>query len=112
MQYATVFTLFITLPLLFGCDSAERCVPAYEFVDAPPSHWTMSPDDAVLVATEYCVRDGIELAAHSKPRITCDFLDGDRFWCILYDGLTRIPGDHFILLINDETGAVEYVAGE
>ncbi|MFG0254076.1 MAG: hypothetical protein ACF787_03100 [Rhodopirellula sp. JB053] len=111
MHNAIAFTLLISISLGVGCKT-ERPIPHYDLVDGPPSNWAMSADDAVLAATDYCVRDGIDLSVHSSPRIVCDSLDGDRFWCIAYDGFTRIPGDHFMLLINDETGAVEYVAGE
>ncbi|TWU05414.1 hypothetical protein [Allorhodopirellula heiligendammensis] len=112
MHYAIVLIVLVSIPFAFGCNRDKRSVPAYDLVEGPPSNWAMSPDDAVLAATDYCVHDGIDLSVHSTPRISCDSLDGERFWCILYDGFSRIPGDHFMLMINDETGDVECIAGE
>jgi len=112
MQNALVFTFLLCVPMLSGCDAPGRSVPAYDLVEGPCSSWSMSPDDVVLTATEYCDRKNINLSAYSVPRMTCDSLDGERFWSILYDGLTRTPGDHFMLLLNDETGVVEYIPGE
>ena len=112
MQYALALTLLLCIPMLPGCDASPRSVQEYNLVEGPPSGWSMSPDDAILAAMEFCEREGIDLSAHNVPRMTCNTLDRDRLWCILYDGRRRIPGDHFMLLLNDDTGAVEYVPGE
>ncbi len=104
---AIIFVILIALSL--GC---SRSVPPYDLVEGPKEKWTMSPDNAVLAATEYCEVNEIDLTIYTVPRVGCDSLDGERYWSLLYDGFSRIDGDHFMLLINDETGAIEYVAGE
>lgn len=106
------YAFLICSVLVFGCNRTERSVPAYDLVEGTPANWTMSPDEAVLAATNFCERDGINLSAYDTPRIVCDSLDGSRFWCLLYDGVAQIPGNHFMLLLNDETGEVEFVPGE
>jgi hypothetical protein len=95
-----------------GCTRKEADVPTYQLVDGTPPFWTMTPDDVAIVATRYCENGGIELAQREMPSIGHDTLDGERYWSVLYHGLTRIPGDHFMLLINDATGVIEYVPGE
>ncbi|WP_442511701.1 hypothetical protein SH528x_003412 [Novipirellula sp. SH528] len=107
---AVVFLIAILLS--FGCSPAQRTIPQYDLVDIVPESWTMSPDEAVLAATEYCAANQIDLSRHGIPRLGCDSLDGERLWSFLYDGVTQMVGNHFMLLLNDETGAIEYVAGE
>ena len=104
----SVVCLFVAM---IGCDQRPR-VPAYQFVDDVPVLTSRSADDAILLATDYCKQNDIDLHQREMPVMTYDTLDGVGYWCVLYHGLTRIPGDHFMLLIVDETGEIEYVPGE
>ncbi|MDM4015149.1 hypothetical protein [Roseiconus lacunae] len=105
-----------TIPVLFllastiGCERRPR-IPTYQLVDNVPILTSRTADDAILLASDYCEENGIDLRQREMPAISYDTLDGVGYWCVLYHGLTRKPGDHFMLLIRDTTGEIEYVPG-
>ena len=103
--------IFALLVASIGCDRSPR-VPPYQFIDDAPIFTSRSADDAILLATDYCKRNGIKLENRRMPVMSYDSLDGVGYWCVLYHGMTRTPGDHFMLLIEDASGEIEYVPGE
>ncbi len=98
--------------LTLGCTNEVKTTPSFSLSTPAPVEWDMSPTDAVNVATQYAADNGISLDAYDEPRVSGDVFEGERFWAVLYDGKTRMPGNHFMLLINDDTRAIEYVPGE
>lgn len=109
MQRLTLLILGV-LAAMIGCDRRPP-VPTYQTVDDAPIFATRSADDAILLAADYCKQNGIDLRHREMPVMSYDTLDGVGYWCVLYHGLTRVPGDHFMLLITDGTGEIEYVPG-
>ena len=104
------FTILCLLVAVIGCGQRPR-IPTYQFVDDVPIFTSRSADDAILLANDYCEENGIDLSQREMPVMSYDALDGVGYWCVLYHGLTRIPGDHFMLLIQDASGEIEYVPG-
>ncbi len=98
--------------LTLGCTSKIDSPPAYSLSTPAPVDWDMSPTDAVNIATRYATDNRIPLGEYGVPGISTEILRGERIWAVLYFGKSRIIGDHFMLLINDDTRAVEYVPGE
>jgi hypothetical protein len=98
--------------LTLGCRNEVKTTPSFSLSAPAPVDWDMSPTDAVNVATRYAADNDIPLDAYDEPSVSGDVFEGDRFWAVLYQGKTRMPGNHFMLLINDETRTVEYIPGE
>lgn len=109
----TVLNLIATCCFaILGCASESERPPSFSLSSPAPRDWDMSPADAVLAAMRFASANEIPLSEYGEPRVSSDVFEGDRFWAVLYDGKSRIPGDHFMLLINDTTKAIEYIPGE
>ena len=110
----TRIAILVTVLHLLGCgpDTLSPRTPVFDLVEPVPDGYNLAADEAVRAANSYCRNEGISLPAYETPSVSCDSLDGDRFWAILYQGVTPIPGNHFMLLLNDATREIEYVAGE
>lgn len=94
-----------------GCEGNAR-VPPYQLIDGVPLLTSRSADNAILLATDFCKQNSINLDNRGMPVMSYDSLDGVGYWFVLYRGLTRTPGDHFMLVITDTTGEIEFVPGE
>ena len=113
MAFRTTMLVMLMVLMSCGCsDPVDRTIASFDLVGDVPDHWTLAVDDVIDTSTKYCSRKRIDLSNYQIPSISCDTLDGDRFWAILYQGVTPMPGNHFMLLLNDATLEIEYVAGE
>ncbi len=112
MYQTNLKLLAICCVVLVGCANEAGTFPRFSLPTPAPKDWDMSPTDAVVVAMRYTADNEIPLREYGVPRVSSDVFEGERFWAVLYSGRFRIPGDHFMLLINDATKAVEYLPGE
>ncbi|TWU05384.1 hypothetical protein Poly21_57130 [Allorhodopirellula heiligendammensis] len=113
MAVHTPLLVSFVIATLCGCSgTVDRSIASYDLVGDVPRHWSLTVDAAIDTSTAYCSRNGIDLSRYQIPSVSCDTLDGDRFWAILYQGVTPMPGNYIMLLLNDDTLEIEYVAGE
>jgi hypothetical protein len=64
-------------------------------------------DAAIERAAEAARRAGRRLEDYDEPRV--DLVDGD--WQITFSGTVPLPGNHFLVIVNDSTGAAALFAG-
>lgn len=91
----------------------SKPIPEFEMLDPVPVGWRMTPEEVVSAATSYC--EGLSMTDHIRqgpPTVIVDEFEGQRYWSLGYHKNSRMPGDHFGLLINDATGMIEYEPGE
>lgn len=102
--------MMVAVLILSGCSPPPAI--QYDMVDEVPIDWNLTPQQVTVAATEYCERTGVDCARLGPPSIVVDIQDGQRFWCLGYHANSRVHGDHFMLIVNDHTGAIEWVGGE
>lgn len=111
MNFTASIIRITMLLCCLGCND-PRPIPPYDIIDVVPVGWRMTPDEVVLAATSYC--ENVGMTAHIRlgpPTIVVDEYEGQRFWSLGYHQHSKMPGDHFSILINDSTGEIEYEPG-
>jgi hypothetical protein len=68
--------------------------------------------EAVRIAGEAAVKHGYRLADYEEPQAHYEFTHKDRTWVIFYVGKVRLPGNHFLVWVDDRTGEVRVVGGK
>ena len=67
----------------------------------------MDEKAAIEKAREASRQKGRDLENYDEP--SADFVAGE--WQVAFSGKVRAPGNHFLVMINDETGEVTLIAG-
>ena len=67
----------------------------------------MDEQTAVSRARDLATREGWGLDRYTQP--SAEFVDGD--WLIGFYGKTALPGNHFVVVVDDATGACRIIAG-
>ena len=71
----------------------------------------MSKPDAIRLAKEAAMKDGINLSDYQRPEAR--YGADDRTWFVFFDGRGRIRavGSHFGVYIDDQTGESRVIRG-
>lgn len=67
----------------------------------------MDEKAAIERAREASREKGRDLENYDEP--SAEFVGGD--WQIAFSGKVRAPGNHFLVIVNDDTGDVTIIAG-
>lgn len=67
----------------------------------------MDESAAIKRAGEAARREGRILERYDKP--SADFVGGE--WQVAFSGKIRAPGNHFLVIINDDTGDAVIIPG-
>ncbi|MDA8099259.1 MAG: hypothetical protein M0042_06505 [Nitrospiraceae bacterium] len=72
----------------------------------------LSPEQAISLANQEAVRKGFDLSQYEKPRADYEILKKDKTWTVSYEGKKKLPGNHFLVWVNDQTGECKLMPGE
>jgi len=72
----------------------------------------MSQAEVVRIAAGAATKYGYRLADYKDPQAHYEFTRKDRTWSVFYEGKVPMPGHHFLVWVNDRTGAARVVPGE
>lgn len=67
---------------------------------------------AKAAAERAAQREKYELSKFEKPEIKRDTMDGKAGWMFYYEGKEKLPGNHFMVWIDSETGKPLVLHGE
>lgn len=67
----------------------------------------MDKGAAIERAGEAARREGRKLEGYDEP--SADFAGGE--WQIAFSGKIRAPGNHFLVIVNDDTGEAVVIPG-
>jgi hypothetical protein len=101
------FGLFAALVALGGCSTA-RNVPV---ASAKPKEARLSAAEAVRIAREAAVKHGSDLRLYEEPTAHFDFTDDMGLWIVLFDGKVVRPGNHLMVVVDDQMGKPRVVPG-
>jgi len=91
------------MSLAFSCKSAAA---------SPHKKPTMTKADVVAIANAEASRQGYDLEEYETPRAEYEFTANDQTWSVFYEGKEKVPGNHFLIIINDRTGNCQLMRGE
>ena len=68
--------------------------------------------EAVRIAAEAASKNGYRLADYNAPQVHYEFTRKDKTWSVFYDGKVPMPGHHFLVWVDDQTGTARVMPGE
>jgi hypothetical protein len=101
------FGLLAALLALAGCSTAHT-VPV---ASAKPKEARLSAAEATRIAKEAAVKHGSDLSTYEEPTAHFDFTDDMGLWIVLFDGKVARPGNHLMVVVDDQTGKASVVPG-
>ncbi len=80
--------------------------------DAKADGARLSQAQVVRIAAEAATKHGYRLADYKDPEAHYQFTRKDKTWNVFYDGKVPTPGNHFLVEIDDQTGAARVMPGD
>jgi hypothetical protein len=71
----------------------------------------MTQPEVVRVAGQAGEAVGYSLTHYKEPEAHFEFTDKDRTWSVFYEGRELLPGNHFLVVIDDRTKATKVIDG-
>ena len=96
-----------TAALLVGCAPYFKPVVS----ETEPHIARLSTAEAIHIAKQAAERAGSTLSRYKEPEAYFEFSRKNRHWFIFFDGKEAIPGNHFGVDIDDQTGATWIMPG-
>jgi hypothetical protein len=66
--------------------------------------------EVVRIALEVATKRGYRLSDYKDPQVHYEFTR--KTWSVFYDGKVPLPGHHFLVWVDDQTGAARVMPGE
>jgi len=67
--------------------------------------------EAIDIAREAAEREGRNLSEYKEPVARYEFVYKDKTWDVFFDGKVPMPGNHFSVEIDDQTGKTRLLPG-
>jgi hypothetical protein len=109
--------LFIRLLLMLlagafaGCTSSSRNVQA-KVLDTRPAGTRLSLAKVIRIAKQTAQLQGRNLRDYQEPEAHYEFTRKDSSWSVFFDGRIPMPGNHFLVTVDDRTGEAVLQGGE
>jgi hypothetical protein len=82
--------------LVFGCGHSQQ----------------MAKSDVIRVANQAAETAGYHLTNYNEPQVHIEFTDKVHTWTVFYDSKVPMPGNHFLVWVDDRTKATHIIAGK
>jgi hypothetical protein len=91
------FAIVATLAVFAGCrgDSAR-----------------LSQTQVISIAKQAAEAEGRRLADYKEPEAHYEFTEKDKSWSVFFDGKVPMPGNHFLVYVDDQTQKTKLMPGE
>ena len=67
--------------------------------------------DVIRIAKQVAEQKGIDLHRYKEPEAHLEFTRKDKTWFVFFNGQEAAPGDHFSVLVDDQTGETRLCEG-
>jgi hypothetical protein len=102
----------LTVQLLAtGCSQPPRTTQAVA-PDTKPDGARLSKSEVIRIATQTAERQGVRLQDYKDPEAHYEFTRKDKSWFVFFDGRVAIPGNHFSVSVDDQSGEPQFFGGE
>jgi hypothetical protein len=72
----------------------------------------LSEPEVARIAKEAAEQEGISLSDYHAPTVHFEFVHKDQTWTVFFDGKVAMPGNHFSVSVDDQTGKPQVMRGE
>ena len=72
----------------------------------------MGIEAVINLANKVAEKQGIELSKFNTPAAHFNPLGKDNSWWVNYEAKRPLPGNHFTVVINDDSGEARYIPGK
>jgi hypothetical protein len=103
------FAALTVLLLATGC-SQPRTTQAVA-PDTRRDGARLSQSEVIRIATQVAEREGFRIADYKQPEAHYEFTRKDKSWIVFFDGRVAMPGHHFGVSIDDQTGETRIFRG-
>jgi len=105
------FAVLAVSLLLAGCShpapTAQTAVP-----DTKPEGARLSTAEVIRIAKQTAERQGVDLRRYKEPEAHYEFTRKDKSWFVSFDGRVAMPGNHFSVSVDDQTGEARFFGGK
>jgi hypothetical protein len=71
----------------------------------------MTQAEVVRAAAQSGKGAGYNLADYKEPDVHFEFTDKDQTWSVFYEGRVALPGNHFLVVVDDKTATTRVAPG-
>ena len=89
-------TFVVGVVLMLGCSHTQR----------------MTTSEVVRLAGTAATAAGFRLSDYREPDVRWELADRNRTWTVFYEGKVLLPGHHFLIVIDDQTGSTLVMRGQ
>lgn len=68
--------------------------------------------EAVRIAEQAAEREGRRLSDYKPPKAHYEYTRKDKTWWVFFDGRVPMPGNHFSVSIDDQSGKTRLMPGK
>jgi hypothetical protein len=105
------FYVVLTGSLMFaGCTQRPRPTQA-SLSDIRPEGAHLTTTEAIRIARETAERQGVRLRDYKEPEAHYEFTREDQSWFVFFNGRVAMPGNHFSVSVDDQTGKAQFFGG-
>jgi hypothetical protein len=106
-----LFFILLAVTLLFaGCSHPTRSPSAAPNANLDGAR--LSQPEVLRIAGEAATKHGYRLADYKDPQAHFEFSRKDKTWTVFYDGKVPVPGNHFLVWVDDRTSEAQVMAGQ
>jgi hypothetical protein len=71
----------------------------------------LSTPEAIRIAKQAAERQGADLRRYKEPEARYEFTRKDKTWLVSFGGRVAMPGNHFSVYVDDQTGETRFFGG-
>ena len=92
--------------ILTGCSH-----PAPSALNNQSAGARLNEAEVLRIASQVAERDGRHLSDYKPPEAHYEFTQKDKSWSVFFDGKVPMPGNHFSVSVDDQTGKAQLFPG-
>ena len=105
------FIMATALVLVAGCARYSHENASAAAADLRPHVARLSQAQAINIAKLAAEREGRRLIDYKDPEAHYEFIQKDRSWSIFFDGKVPMFGNHFVVVVDDQTKSTRIMPG-
>ena len=104
------FAVLVSALVFAGCAQPPRPTQT-SASDVTPERARLSTAEAIRIAKQAAEGEGADLRRYKEPEAHYEFTQKDRSWFVFFDGRVAMPGNHFSVSVDDQTGKTQVFGG-
>lgn len=105
------FALFAGTLMFAGCSHHPPHTVQTSAPDTKPDGARLSTAEVIRIAKQAAERQGADLRRYKEPEAHYEFTRKDKSWFVSFDGRVAMPGNHFSVSVDDQTGETRFFGG-